>query len=110
MRPFIITNHFKKQAKHYQKKYRQLLPDVVWALENFDEPLAVSLGANVYKLRLRVSGLARGKSGSFRLLVLVVMPKKFIVPLTLYFKGDQNNITYQEIKRHLEAIEQELRL
>lgn len=108
MREFVITDYFKKQLRPYQKKYRQILSDIIFALENFDERQTVSLGANVYKLRLRVTGLARGKSGSFRMLVLVVMPEDRLVPVTLYSKNDRATITYGEIAEHLEAVQNEL--
>ena len=79
-------------------------------MQNFRKEANPHLGHNVYKVRLKTKDIHRGKSKSFRLLVLIVEVDQYIVPMTLYFKGDQENITKKELNNHLENILWELRL
>jgi len=106
----IILPHFKKQLKRYTKKYRHLKEAVISILENFDKRQHIHLGRNVYKVRLKTKDIARGKSKSFRILVFVIEAEKYLVPICIYFKGDQEDITKKEINDHLEIILFELRV
>jgi len=106
----IILPHFKKQLKRYSKKYRHLKEAVISTLEDFDKKQHARLGSNVYKVRIQTKDSPRGKSKSFRLLVFVVETDKYLVPLCVYFKGDQEDITKKEINDHLEIILFELRM
>lgn len=105
----IILSHFRKQLKRYLKKYRHLKNGVITALENFSPARCLHIGNQVYKIRIITKDLNRGKSKSFRLLVLVVEVEHYLVPITLYFKGDRANITEKELNAHLEMILWELR-
>jgi hypothetical protein len=100
----IILPHFGRQLKWYLKKFRGLKNDVIDALENFDIRRHPHLGNNVYKVRLAGNDLARGKSKSFRLIILLVAADNFIVPITLYQKSEKDDITKKEINNHLEEI------
>ena len=106
----IILPHFHKQLKRYVKKYYDFKQEVVSSLEKFNKDVAGGLGGNVYKVRVRTKGLSKGKSKSFRINGLVIEIEKFVVPITIYFKGDKESITKQEINRHLEKISFELEL
>lgn len=106
----IILPHFKRQLKRYSKKYRNLKEAVISILEHFDKRQHVHIGSNVYKVRLQTKDIPRGKSKSFRLLVFVVETEKYLVPICIYFKGDQEDITKKEINEHLEVILFELRM
>ena len=106
----IILPHFKRQLKRYLKKYRHLKEAVISILEDFNTRQHVHIGSNVYKVRLHTKDIPRGKSKSFRLLVFVVEIEKYLVPICIYFKGDQEDITKKEINDHLEMILFELRV
>jgi len=106
----IILPHFKKQLKRYAKKYRHLKEAVISILEDFDKRQHAHIGHNVYKVRVQTKDIPRGKSKSFRMLVLVVETDKYLVPIYLYFKGDQEDITKKEFNDHLEIILFELRM
>lgn len=105
---YLITEHFKKQLKTYLKKYRSLLDDVIGALKTFDKARAIPLGANTYKLLLASSDIAKGKSGAFRMIILVLEQDSIITPLTAYFKGDRADVSKREIMDHAEAIRREI--
>lgn len=106
----LFLPHFRNQLKNYLKKYRQLKTDVLDELENFDKRKYVCLGNNAYKIRLKSSDIPRGKSKSFRLILLVEEIDSIIVPVTLYFKGEREDISLKEINRHLNIIWFELKL
>ncbi|MFH1192312.1 MAG: type II toxin-antitoxin system RelE/ParE family toxin [bacterium] len=104
----IILPYFRKQLKHYIKKYRSLKGAVIKELGGFDKKKAAHIGNNVYKMRLKCDDITKGKSKSFRLIILIIEADNFLVPITLYFKGDSENISKKELNDHLEKILLEL--
>lgn len=108
MHNIILLPHFKRGLKPLLKKYPSLKDSLVAALEQFDQTREVHLGNDLYKLRLNAKEIKRGKSKSFRLIVLAISTGDFLVPVTVYFKGEKENISAPEINRHLEIILLEL--
>lgn len=108
MYKIIALPHFRKQLKKIAKKYRYLKQAIIKTLENFNKKQGAHIGKNVYKIRLKSKDISRGKSKSFRLIVLIIEVKKYLVPITIYFKGDKANISKKEINYHLELILPEL--
>lgn len=100
----VILPHFKRQAKPYTKKYRHLKNALIKALETFRPDQHAALGNGVYKVRVQSKDIPRGKSKSFRLIVLLVEVDQLLVPITLYFKGDQATISKKELSDHVEII------
>lgn len=96
-----LTDYFLKQLKKLLKKYRHLRGDLIKSLNNFKPDLSIPLGQNLYKLRLRSSDIAKGKSGSLRLIVFLLRLKNIVVPVVIYFKGDREVIDQKEIEYHL---------
>lgn len=109
MYQIIILPHFRKSLKRY-KKHRHLLDDVFYILKNFDKNRNIHIGKNVYKIRFSPKDLPKGKSKSFRLIVMLIEIEKFLVPITLYYKGNTVNITKKEISKHIKIILSELNL
>jgi len=109
MYKIVILPHFYKQLKRYSKKYRHLKNSITKTLESFNKKQHISLGKNVYKIRLKTKDVSKGKSKSFRLIVLLIEVENYLVPITLYFKGNQASITKKETNRHLEIILGELK-
>lgn len=108
MRNIILLPHFKRGLKPLLKKYPSLKDSLVAALEQFDQNQEVHLGNDLYKLRINAKEIKRGKSKSFRLIVLAINMNGLLVPITVYFKGERENISTAEINRHLEIILLEL--
>lgn len=109
MSRFWISPHFKKQLKPYCKKHPSLKDDLINTLENFSKIQAVTLGRGVYKLRLKSSDIKRSKSKSFRLIIFVLEMEKLTIPIAIYFKGEQQDISVKEINYHLAIILEELK-
>lgn len=114
----VITSHFIKQLKPLVRKFRHLTSDVEKTLQRFDKSLGTPIGnytykrslqgRRPYKIRLKSSDLKRGKSKSFRLIVFVVEYANILTPVVIYFKGERENVSKQEISYHLSKVIQEL--
>lgn len=108
MYQIVILPHFHRQLKLYSKKYYNLKDDLISTLRKFDKRQSIPLGGGVYKIRLKSSDLPRGKSNSFRLIILLAETDKLLAPVAIYFKGRKANITKKELNQHLEIILYEL--
>lgn len=106
----FIAAHFKRQLKTYTKKYRSIAEDIADLLDRFDRRQAQDLGRGLFKVRLKSRSIPRGKSKSFRVIVFVVEVDCLLAPIALYFKGDQEDISKNELNDYLEAVLFELRM
>ena len=106
MYKYQISDYFKKHLRMLLKKDPQLKNVVFETLKNFSKEQAISLGNGVYKLRIKRSG--SGKSGGYRLLLLVAEFAKQIAPIYIYSKADRATISMEEIIIHLERTKREL--
>ncbi len=104
-----LADHFLRQLKFYLKKYRNLEKDLVKALHEFNSEIADRLGQKLYKVRLKSSDVPRGKNKSFRLIIFIAEINFLVVPITLYFKGDRQNISEKEIEYHLAMVLADIR-
>ena len=105
----VVLPHFKKVLKPLAKKHRDLLLTVLFELKNFDKNRAIKITEDVYKIRISPSSLPKGKSGGFRLYVLVMEIRKRLAPITIYYKSEKENLTLPELKDHLAIIMLELK-
>lgn len=102
MHQVIITTHFKNELKPLVKKYPYLKNTVIEELESFNVKSGVHLGNSLYKVRLSPKGFPKGKSKAFRLIIYSLEQNGILVPITIYFKGDQENLSPKELNKHLE--------
>ena len=105
---FLLTEYFKKQLKQYLRKDRSLAEKLEDSLTTFQQKFAVSIGKGIYKIRVRAQN--KGKSGGYRVYLLLLEVKGFIVPLCIYAKNDRENLGPKELKEHLNAVLAELSL
>lgn len=108
MYQYFLSAHFKRQVKGHIKKHVSLLEDIISALRGFDKKTSISLGANVYKIRVGSASIQKGKSKAFRMIVLLIEVDSIIAPLAFYAKADQSTISRQELLRHISMVRQEL--
>lgn len=104
----ILLRHFQRQIKFLEKKHPLLRNDVVKILTNFSPKQNIYIGKGIFKIRISSQGLLKGKNSSFRLYILVAELNKTIYPITLYYKGDQSNISRVNIDYHARCIRKEL--
>lgn len=76
----------------------------------FRKESAIALGHNNYKIRLRCSDLKRGKSKSFRLILHILEEDRLMVPISLYFKSNRENLSKKEIMLDLADAVRELEM
>lgn len=104
----ILLPHFRRQLKPLAKKHPGIEGSITGVVTFFAKDQGIHLGHDVYKLRLSPASFARGKSKSFRLMILLIEERKIAIPLTIYYKGDKQNVTKKEVNDHLEIIFYEL--
>ena len=104
----ITTVHFSKQIKTFAKKYRRASSDVTRTLHTFSKEKSQYLGAKLYKIRVKSSDMTQGKSGGFRLIVLCVEIIDHLVPITIYQKAVQEDMSERELEYHLACVRAEL--
>ena len=91
--------NFKKEAKRLIKKFRSLkkeLAELAQILEN--EPhTGTPLGNDCYKIRLSMDIKQKGKSGGAIVITYVYVDKTTVYLLTLYDKGEYEDIPDKEL-------------
>ena len=110
MPQYYLTDYFLKQMKPFSRKFRKLPQDIVSTLSDFLPEQAQALGQKVYKLRLNASDLPKGKNKSFRLIIYLWHDPEMVVPITIYFKSDIQNLSRGEIKYHSKQVLRELQI
>ena len=100
----VTTEDFNRKVKSLAKKYRSLPDD----LERFKKELLENptigddLGNNIRKVRMAIASKNKGKSGGARIItchVLIDIANTDIYLLTIYDKGEQENISRNEIEQ-----------
>lgn len=101
-----IVDHFKNQLKKLTKKNRSLKSTLSTALLNFNKEHSISIGQEVYKIRIQ--GEHRGKSAGYRLYLYVLEINKILVPIAIYAKNEKENLSFKAMSEHLEKVKKEL--
>lgn len=105
----ISTPTFEKELKKLAKKYPSMNEDYRKLLEFLiqnPQPKEYSIGNGLYKIRLKIASLKKGKSGGARV-ITVVLEEKSEDELKVYLvrifeksdKGDLTSKEYQAIRR-----------
>lgn len=108
MRRVYLSRHFLKQLKPYLKKFRNLENNLIATLEHFRLETADPLGQKLYKVRLKLDDMPKGKNTSFRLIVFLLETRNILTPITIYFKSEQSDISEKEIEYHLAMVVSEI--
>ena len=114
-----ITKSFRTAVKPLLKKYPSLSKDLLGLeteLKN-NPKLGTPLGNNTYKIRLKISGKGKGKSGGARVIALVetsvigeinFRDEDVTVNLiTIYDKADTATINDKELRELIKSFHQE---
>ena len=110
MYKIFLSEHFNRQIKGFLKKDPELFDGLIAAVKEFKKEKGISLGASVYKIRVGSKSTGRGKSGAYRMVILLIEIQSIITPLTLYAKSDRATISRQEIMYHAAIVKRELLL
>lgn len=101
-----LSENFKKEAKKLQKKFpslKQELAVLFTALET-NPTMGISLGSNIYKIRISIASKNKGKSGGARILSYVKITNLNVLLFSIYNKGDINNLSDNEIQNLIKGL------
>jgi hypothetical protein len=87
------------------KKYPSLRVEIEVLGKKLSEypDMGISLGEDVYKIRLAIASKNKGKSGGARVITFVKVVEETVFLLSIYSKGEKDTITEKEIKELLEG-------
>ena len=106
---FKTTNDFERAAKRLSKKYPSLAADIRnLKADLIENPyLGISLGDDMYKVRLAISAKNKGKSGGARVITCVKIVDDEIHLLTMYDKSEIDNISDEYLDELRKSIEED---
>jgi len=89
---------FQKDIKKLKKRFPKLKKDIEYLIELLrDNPLSgISLGDNLYKIRIPNSSIPTGKSAGFRVITYIIIDNQILLT-HIYSKSDKENISINEI-------------
>jgi mRNA-degrading endonuclease RelE of RelBE toxin-antitoxin system len=102
----LITDHFKKQVKRLKKKDREIKEHLINGLKRFNKRSSVHIGKGIYKLRLGKAN--KGKSGGYRIYILIIEIDEVLVPICIHSKNETENLSMLDLTLHLENVKAEL--
>ncbi|RMG31791.1 MAG: hypothetical protein D6730_00870 [Bacteroidetes bacterium] len=99
----LLSDNFKREAKRLAKKYPSFKKDLAALGKQLSEmpTMGISLGNNVYKVRISISSKRKGKSGGARAISYVDVEKETVLLLSIYDKSEKVNISNKEIRELL---------
>jgi len=102
-----FTKSFGRELKKLKKKYPSILSDLdKIAVELLEKPfLGDPVYKNCYKVRVPISSINKGKSGSARLITYVVYSKSTIFLIAIFTKSERASISDKEIKELIRDLE-----
>lgn len=89
-----VTPDFERSAKRIAKKYKSIYKDILLLIDQLEQDphLGAFLGNNLYKIRINVTGLNRGKSGGGRVITYVRLIESTVVLAEIYLKSEVDTI------------------
>ena len=102
----LTTRSFERDAKILLKKYNSLLKDLAELnkLLALNPTNGIPLGHNCYKIRLAIKSKGKGKSGGARIITYLVNKHKTVFLLTIFDKGERENLTPGELQELLKEV------
>lgn len=102
---FVIAN-FEKEAKRLIKKYPSLSQEIQELIQNLQQvpDMGTPIGNNVYKIRLAIESKGKGKRGGARVITFLKLTAKSVYLLSIYNKGDKNDIPHKEVLSLLKQV------
>lgn len=102
----LTTRSFERDAKILLKKYNSLLKDLAELnkLLVLNPTKGIPLGHNCYKIRLAIKSKGKGKSGGARIITYLVNKNKTVFLLTIFDKGERENLTPGELQELLKEV------
>jgi hypothetical protein len=108
----IVSLFFAARFRKLKRKFPLLNNELAELTEMLilNPKLGISLGANLYKIRLSSKSKGGGKSGGFRVVTLAIeeINNRFEITLiTIYDKSEHQNFTKEELLKIVKRIHSE---
>jgi hypothetical protein len=99
---------FDKQLKRLAKKYPSIKADIArLGVELAESPtIGKALGGNLYKVRLKITSKATGKSGGARVITYVKVVNETVTLAFIYDKAQRATIKDSELDSLLQLLEE----
>ncbi len=106
----VVRKSFLGPAKKLAKRYRSFQKDLAKLTNELglDANIGISLGNNVYKIRLGIGSKGRGKSGGARVISYVYRSAGFVYLLFVYDKSDMDAIPESDLRLLVQELEAEI--
>ncbi|EKD64327.1 MAG: hypothetical protein ACD_51C00025G0002 [uncultured bacterium] len=104
----FFASHFKSQLKKLISKYPHVKEDLLNELDHLNIENEIHIGHSIYKIRIKSSDMKKGKSGGYRCYIYFYIKNELLVPLCIYAKNQQENISENELRYHFDAITEDL--
>ncbi len=97
-------DNFLKELKQLKKSNKNILKDIMSLEEQLKQnpTQGVSLGYQMYKIRLANSSKRIGKRGGFRVITYFIDENNIVYLASIYDKTEIENITVEELKKIVE--------
>lgn len=102
----VSTHTFDRELKRLAKKHRSIKTDVGELGEQLEEnpTMGDEIIEHCYKIRMAITSKNKGKSGGARVITYVYVTQETVFLLTIYDKGEQEDISNHQLKELIEAI------
>ena len=110
-RRVLFSRQFTHEFKRLQRRYRHIGDDLRPLLDRLRQgetpgDQVQEVGYPAYKVRISNRDMRSGKSGGYRAIYYLRMADTIYL-VTIYSKRDRDNITVDEIRRLIKAVEDE---
>jgi mRNA-degrading endonuclease RelE of RelBE toxin-antitoxin system len=95
----IATPDFKKLFKKLAKKHPSLKADLQELIDKLSEnpKTGISLGHNLYKIRMAISSKRKGKSSGARIITFIITKNLEVYLIHIFDKSQLENLTKEQI-------------
>ncbi len=102
----VPTHTFDRALRRLFKKHRSIKADVYELGEQLEENpnMGDEVIEHCYKIRMAISSKNKGKSGGARVITYVYVAQETVFLLSIYDKGEQEDISNHELKELIEAL------
>jgi mRNA-degrading endonuclease RelE of RelBE toxin-antitoxin system len=102
----VATHTFDRELKRLAKKHRSIKADVGELGEQLEENPTIGdeVIEHCYKIRMAITSKNKGKSGGARLITYVYIAQETVYLLSIYDKGEQEDISNHELKKMIESL------
>jgi mRNA-degrading endonuclease RelE of RelBE toxin-antitoxin system len=103
----IPTPEFIKNLRQLKKRYKSIKKDVLLLsnkLENTPK-IGISLGNNIYKIRVKNSDNNKGKSAGYRVITYLIDENFEVYLITIYSKSEKENILDYELQEMIKKLQ-----